>query len=170
MWPKLFFFPRNLTYYYAEPITGLFSSMPVIWILLFACIVVPLRVIKNWQREEPNLIKSFQEQPLSVWLGWMVVGAFISNLSLLSIFIFSTMRYEADLAPLLVILVLFCMGWASNTFRSRPRLWKPILIAVGILTLISIAIGLLTNFQIVDWPFKNNNPRLYQAIEHFFTK
>jgi len=43
MWPKLFFYPRNLNYFYGEPITGLFISMPVIWLTLFTGLLVLIK-------------------------------------------------------------------------------------------------------------------------------
>jgi F0F1-type ATP synthase assembly protein I len=84
-------------------------------------------------------------------------------------YIASTMRYEANLAPLLTILVGLVLGWASTKLANRPRPWRMVLFLVGISILISIVIGLLTNFQNGDWLFKNNNPQLYQAIERIFT-
>jgi len=169
MWPKYFFHPQDLNYYYDEPITGVFISIPTNWFLLIPLIIIPLRKFWNWLTERPSTTLSIQDQPLTTWIGWMAAGAFVHNLGILSIFIYSTMRYEADLTLLLTILIALSVGWASTTFHSRPRLWKTILILVGISILISILVGLLTNFQNGDWIFKNNNPHLYQAIEYFFT-
>ncbi len=169
MWPRLFFYPRNPNYYYDEPITGLFISLPGLWLSLVTCVIAFFKSIQDWLREKIGFIKSLQEQNLSTWLVWMVSGAFLLNLGFLSIFIYSTMRYEADLTPLLTILFALCVGWAYGALHSRPRLWRTILMLVAITILISILISLFTNFQNGDWIFKNNNPQLYQAIAHFFT-
>jgi hypothetical protein len=169
MWPKLFFYPRNLNYFYGEPITGLLISMPVIWLTLFTGLLVLIKYVRSRQREPAGLDRSLQEPSFYPWISWMVSGAIILNFGTLSIFIFSTMRYEADLAPLLTILVGLCVGWASTTFHFRPRLWRTILLFVGATILISIIISLLANFQNGDYIFMNSNPHLYQAIAHFFT-
>jgi hypothetical protein len=169
MWPKLLLYPRNPNYFYNEPITGIFVSIPTIWFLLFPLIFIPLRFLWNWLKERPATSLSIRDRPLSNWLSWMGIGAVILNLGILSIFIFSTMRYEADLTPLLTILIALSLGWESIIFHSRPRFWRMLLFVVGISMLFSIIIGLLTNFQNGDWIFKNNNPHLYQVIAHLLT-
>lgn len=78
------------------------------------------------------------------------------------------MRYEADLTPLLTILIMLCLGWASTFLQPRQRLWKMVLILVVCLLVVSIMVCLLTNFQNSGWIFKNNNPSLYNAIQEFF--
>jgi hypothetical protein len=128
-----------------------------------------LRFLWNWLKERPATSLSIRDRPLSNWLSWMGIGAVILNLGILSIFIFSTMRYEADLTPLLTILIALSLGWESIIFHSRPRFWRMLLFVVGISMLFSIIIGLLTNFQNGDWIFKNNNPHLYQVIAHLLT-
>lgn len=169
MWPKIFFYPRDLNYFYNEPITGLFVSMPIIWLVLIIGFIGFIRTSRVLRKGELDLAKLIQAQPISTWIAAMVSGAFIFNLGTLSIFIFSTMRYQADLTPLLTILFALCVGWASSSLHSYPRLWRLVLFLIGILILISVIIGLLTNFQNGDWIFKNNNPQLYQSIVHFFT-
>jgi len=119
-------------------------------------------------KEKPMNFKPIGEMSPSTWFGWMVFGAVISNLFLLLIFIFSTMRYEADLTPLLTILIMLCLGWASTFLQPRQRLWKMVLILVVCLLVVSIMVCLLTNFQNSGWIFKNNNPSLYNAIQEFF--
>jgi hypothetical protein len=87
----------------------------------------------------------------------------------LSILIFSTMRYEADLTPLLTILFFLCAGWASISVHSHNRFWNILLIFAGCSILISISISLFTNFQSGDLIFRNYNPKLYLVIARFFT-
>jgi hypothetical protein len=169
MWPKLIFYPRNSNYFYNEPIAGAFISIPTIWFLLIPLLVIPSRFIWNWLNERPLVPSPILDQPLSTWVGGMVLGAFFCNLGVLTIYIASTMRYEANLTPLLTVLVGLGLGWASIRLHNRPRLWRTVLLFVGISILISILIGLLANFQNGDWIFKNNNPELFQAIENLFT-
>jgi hypothetical protein len=99
----------------------------------------------------------------------MLTGAVFLNMGILSTFIFSTMRYEADLTPLLTILFFLCAGWVSISVLSHNRLWNVLLIVAGLSILISISISLFTNFQSGDLIFRNYNPKLYLDIARFFT-
>jgi hypothetical protein len=169
MWPKLIFYPRNPLYFYGEPITGLLASIPASWFLVVASIVSSIRLINKKPRMPFKPINWLQDQNTTIWLGWMAGGAFLLNLGILSFFIASTMRYTADMASLLTILIALFLGWASNTFHDQPRLWTMVLISTGILILVSILVSLFTSFQNGFWISKNGNPQLYQAIAHFFT-
>ncbi len=169
MWPKMIFFPRNLTYFYGEPIAGLLACMPSIWFVAVTYLAMPLRGLIKGQSQRSSFIERWSAQPVTTWLGWMVTGAIILNLGFLSIFIFSTMRYLADVTPLLTVLLTLCIGWAGTLFFSKPRVWRLILALAGGLILASILISLLTNFQNGNGLFKTGNPQLYQGIERFFT-
>jgi hypothetical protein len=169
MWPKYIFYPRNANYFYNEPIAGIFVTMPTTWLLLIPVIIFPLRRLWNWLKERSSeylLNPSYSKPNL---IAGMMTGAVLLNLGVLSIFIFSTMRYEADLTPLLAALFFMCAGWVSISFSSRPRAWNFVLIIGGIAIITTVGIGLLTNFQNGDMIFRNNNPALYQEIDHFFT-
>jgi hypothetical protein len=168
-WPKYIFYPRNPNYYFDEPISGVFFSIPALWLILIPSTVIPFRRFWNWLQERPAQVLIIKDLPLSTWFGWMVAGALILDLGILSIFIYSTMRYEADLTPLLTILIALCVGWVSTIFHNRPRLWRFFLFLVGTLILISIMISLFSSFQNSNWMFANSNPQLYQAIAHFFS-
>jgi len=167
-WPKLFFFPHNPNYFFDEPIAGLFICIPAIWILL-AVLVIPLQNSLKGPAGHTDAAWSLRNQSLTGWLTWMAGGALLLNLASLSIFIYTTMRYLADVTPLLAILIFLCLGWVSTRLSSRSRIWKVVLVMAGILMLMTVSICLLTNFQNGDWIFKNNNPQLYRVIEHFFT-
>ena len=168
-WPRLIFYPRNPNYFYDEPITGIFVALPVLWFLFFPLGYLALRSGLDWLKQRPSPALSLRTRPLSTWLVWMAAGAACLNLGILSVFIFSTMRYAADLTPLLTLLVGLSAGWAASTFRSRPRLRVVLVAIVGVLILASILIGLLANFQNGDHLFQANNPQLYRAIVHFLT-
>ena len=147
MWPKYLFYPHDPYYFYNEPIAGVFVSIPVIWLLLIPLLVIPSSLVWNWLHERALTSTPIRYQPPSTWVGAMVLGAFLCNLGVLTMYIASTMRYEANLAPLLTVLVGLGVGWASTKLANRPRLWRLVLFFVGISVLISIVIGLLTNFQ-----------------------
>jgi len=167
MWPKLIFYPRDPNYYFAEPIAGIFCSIPASWLLLFP-ILRPIQAARNWLNERSTIVPR-QPSPIANWVSWMVIGALMCNLGTILMFISNTMRYEADIAPLLIVLIFICIDWASTFFSSHPRLQRLVLILAGVLCVVSILIGLFVNFQNGDYRFKNNNPELYQAISHFLT-
>jgi hypothetical protein len=169
MWPKYIFYPRNANYFYNEPIAGIFETMPTTWLLLIPIIIVPMRRLWHWIKEIPSGHWVNPNQPKPSLIAGMITGAALLNLGVLSIFIFSTMRYEADLTPLLATLFFMCVGWASIGLSTRPRAWNFILIIAGAAILITVGISLFTNFQNGDLIFRNNNPVLYQEIDHLFT-
>lgn len=169
MWPKILFFPRNVNYFFGEPIAGIFISMPTNWFLLIPLMIIPLRRFWNWLHKKPSRSLSKPGNFRSDWIAWTLTGAVFLNMGILSTFIFSTMRYEADLTPLLTILFFLCAGWASISVHSHNRFWNILLILVGFSILISISISLFTNFQSGDLIFRNYNPKLYLAIARFFT-
>jgi hypothetical protein len=169
MWPRLIFFPRNTVYFYGEPIAGIFPSMPVNWCLIAAAVVIPLGMARRNTWIGSKLLDFLRTRPLYVWLVWMLAGAVLFELAFLSIFIFSTMRYLADLTPSLTLLLFLCLGWLSVAISSRPRLWRSILVLVSILIFISIIISLFSSFQSGDYLFQSGNPALYKTIRHFFS-
>jgi hypothetical protein len=168
-WPKFLFFPRNANYFFSEPITGIFVSMPTTWFLLIPAIIFPLRKFWKWLKETPGNIISKADRFQTNWIDLMVSGAALLNLGVLSIYLTSLMRYEADLTPLLAIFFFLFAGWVSNMTVSRPRLWILFLILAGITILASILISLLTNFQSGDMIFRNSNPTLFLNISQFFS-
>jgi hypothetical protein len=167
MWPKLIFYPRDPNYYYTEPIAGIFISIIASW-LVFLPVIGLIREGWNWLHERSVEVVKLQDRPLTTWAGWMVAGAVFCNFAILVVFVTSSMRYEADITPLLTVLIAICIGWASNFFRTQARFRNLILaLAVG-LCIISIIIGLFTSFQNVSMMFVKSNPHLYSAIAHIF--
>ena len=168
MWPRILFFPTSPYYFFDEPITGIFISIPTIYLLL-AILTVPVQKWLFKIAPEPVPARSSGDQPIPSWLGWMVGGALLWNLAFLATFIYSAMRYLADITPLLTILIIICLGLTAQSLRPRARIWWLILVLLAISLVISILFSLLANFQNMDYIFMNNNPHLYRAIAHFIT-
>ena len=80
------------------------------------------------------------------------------------------MRYEADLLPLLTILLALTLGWMSTHIQVYPHIWRTLLFLVGFSILLAILASLLVSFQNTDYLFKGHNPQLYQAIANFFDR
>ena len=98
----------------------------------------------------------------------MVGGALLCSMAVLLLFISSSMRYLADVAPLASLLAALCLWWAVDFLHQRPHLRRLVLWLAAVLGLASLLIGLLINFHNGDQRFQVNNPELYQAIARFF--
>jgi hypothetical protein len=165
MWPWYIHLPP--VYYYSEPITGIFPTIPAFFLILLP-IMKPVRAAWRWVHEAP--VQAIQPRhPLYSWSWWMVCGALLCSLGVLLVFISSSMRYLADVVPLAGLLSAICLWWAGDFLQEHPGSRGFILGIAAILGLASILIGLLANFQNGDRRFLANNPELYQAIARFFT-
>jgi hypothetical protein len=100
----------------------------------------------------------------------MIAGATLCNLGALLVFISSTMRYLADVVPLLTVVVGLFIWWSLDFFRQRPGWRRLILIVFVVLGLVSVLTGLFVNFHAGDYRFEANNPHLYEEIARFFTR
>ena len=167
MWPKLIFYPRNPNYYYTEPIAGIFVAISASW-LIFLPVMALIRDGWRWLHEQPVRLVKLREWPVSTWAGWMAAGGVVCNLAVLTLFVTTSMRYEADVTVLLTVLIGICIGWTTAFLNARPRLQKSFLWVSAALCILSIIISLLINFQNVGNIFVKSNPQLYSAIAHFF--
>lgn len=164
MWPWFIKLPQY--FYYSEPVAGIFQSIPFFFLAALP-ILRPLRAGWKWVKEQPG-IKSKPEYPLLSWYWWMITGAVLCNLGSLLLFISSTMRYLADVVPLMTILSGLCVWWGLNFLKHRPGYRRLLLVMVVILGIASIFIGLLVSFRVGDRRFEAINPQLYAGIVRFF--
>jgi hypothetical protein len=164
LWPWFIRLPEN--YYAAESVAGIFRSSPLFWLVTLP-ILRPLRAGWNWVNER-SMQPTELAHPLLPWAWAMIAGATLCNLASLLVFISSTMRYLADVAPLMTVLTGLCVWWGLGFLGQRPRLRRLLLAAVVVLGLVSVCIGLLVNFNAGNQRFEANNPHLYRAIERFF--
>ena len=165
MWPWFIKLPQY--FYYSEPVAGLFQSIPL-FILVALPVLKPLQNAWRWVKEQPKR-SSKPANSLLPWCWWMVGGAVLCNTGSLLLFISSTMRYLADVVPMMTILTGLSIWWGLGFFRQHPGYRRLLLILVVALGLVSICIGLLVNFQVGDQRFELNNPQLYGAIARFLT-
>ena len=164
MWPNFIRTPEP--YYYSEPVVGVFMSIPIYGLVLLS-LLRPLRAAWAWLNERQTGAAGLRH-PLSSWVWAMVTGAVLSTLSTLMVFILTIMRYEADLVPMLTVLVALILWSALDFLSGHPWISRITLLLVLALGLASMLLGLLINFQNVDERFLLNNPELYQAIARFF--
>jgi len=164
MWPRFIHLPEH--YYYTEPVAGIFLSIPLFWLVILP-ILGPLRAGWNWLNRR-SVEQANPAHPLLPWIYWLIAGAVLCNLGSLSIFISSTMRYLADVVPLMTILTSLCVWWGLDFFRERSGARRLLLVVVFALGLVSVLIALFVNFHVSGQRFEANNPHLYRAIAQFF--
>ena len=170
MWPG---FIRIVgLYYFSEPISGVLWGVPAFWISLF-----PLfRLIRtawdtawDWLKERPVVAQPpIIDKPAYPWVWAIVGGAAFCSLTALMVFIMTTMRYEADLTPIMTVFTALALWRTLDWLRSRPGAARLVLLLAAVLILFSLAISLFANFQNGDKRFLTNNPELYSALAHFF--
>jgi len=168
MWPRFIQPPAH--YYYGEPVAGLLTAIPILWLLCLP-LIKPLRKAWNWAHERPATtpVQLLPTHPLLARVWWLLAGAVVFNFGLLLVFITSTMRYLADVAPLLTLLAGLCLWWAL-CYLGKPG-WKRLLLALFIiLGLASIFIGMIASLHIVEQRFETNNPALFHTVAHFFSR
>jgi len=166
MWPG---FIRIVgLYYFSEPITGIFLGVPAFWISLFAVFRL-IQAVWDWLKEKPAVAPASNiDQQTSPWVWAIVGGAAVCSLTALMVFIMTTMRYEADLIPILTVFTALTLWWTLDWLRSRPSAVRLVLLLAAVLIFLSLAISLFANFQNGDKRFLTNNPELYSALAHFF--
>lgn len=169
MWPFFIRLPEH--YYYPEPVAGLPLIAPGVWLALLP-VAGLLRRAWGWLHEDYTVRSSEaveNDNALPGWLWALTWGGLLALFAPLLVFISTSMRYLADVTPMLALLSALGLWWGLRACRAHP--WRRgglILLALALL-LVSIAIGLLLNFTNGDQRFAANNPALYQAIAHFFT-
>lgn len=164
MWPALIHLPEH--YYYSEPVVGIFSSVPAFW-LAFLPLLGFVNKIWRWLWEvEPHPRDGSQSTAGKVWV--LLIGAAICLLLPLLLFISTSMRYLADLAPIASLLSALGLWQGLRLLSNRPRLYRMILMTAAALMLVSALFSLLVNFGNGDKRFETNNPALYFTIAEMF--
>ena len=163
MWPWFIHLPQH--FYYSEPVAGVFQSIPL-FLLVALPVLRPLQAGWHWVKEQPKIL-SKPVNPLLSWYLWLITGAVLCNLGSLLLFISSTMRYLADVVPMMTILTGLSIWQGWNFFNQRPGYRRLLLVLVVVLGLVSICIGLLVSFRVGDQRFELINPQLYGIIGRF---
>jgi hypothetical protein len=164
MWPG--FIHRPVTYYSGEPITGVFCSMPFLWLLVLPLIGWAGR-FKDWIDEIPARVRYGAEE-LPVWLKVLFGGTFAGLFLTIMCFVMATMRYLADFVPLLFLITMLVVWVNLDQLKARPGWKKILLFSLCVLCLVTITFGLFINMQNGGKRFETNNPALYHAIAQFF--
>ncbi|MDZ4158859.1 MAG: hypothetical protein U1B80_03625, partial [Anaerolineaceae bacterium] len=158
MWPFFIRLPED--YFYHEPITGFLVAAPA---TLFSLIIIwglPSLARRSRNRENGQLLRM---------ILWML-GGFIFLIAPLMVYAFSTMRYQMDFMPFLIVLSVSGM-WLSGFLRLSNRFWRSGLWIVFILAvLMTTLMGFLIGMSEPSSRFEAINPSLYRGLETFFNQ
>lgn len=166
MWPRFIQPPEN--YYYSEPVAGLLTTVPAVMLGLLPLLTLASR-FWDWLNERKPLPPASPAPPGSDLVWWLVAGGCVLTFAPLLIFISSTMRYLADVAPLAAVLAAMGTWWGLARCSARPGLRGVFILAALALAAAAIYFSLLANFANGDFRFEEINPALYARIAAFLT-
>jgi 4-amino-4-deoxy-L-arabinose transferase-like glycosyltransferase len=152
--------------YNVEPVSGIFTTIPFLWLL----IIPTTRQLKRawqWIKEEPASSQKTTAPSLPLWLWIILIGGTAVSFVVTILFVMMTMRYLCDFVPMLLLLAATLAMFDIE--RLKGQIWQRrlLLAALIILSLVSVIIGLLINFNNSDLRFQNINPALFEQISQW---
>ncbi|MBI9051337.1 MAG: hypothetical protein JEZ00_18075 [Anaerolineaceae bacterium] len=143
MWPFFIRLPKY--YYYPEPTAGILLTTPVVW-LAFLPLLNGLKKFKDWLLENNPLPEAGASLQLRQfwWIGGGTAGILFF---ILLIFNAASMRYLADVLPMILLLSTVGFYWARQQIQDNP-VWKPLLsLTAGLLFILSAVFSVLANLS-----------------------
>lgn len=164
MWPSLVDLPPD--YYYSEPVAGLLWVLPVVSLAILAGAGGLWRLLQADPR--PAREAGPPERAGWSWLAACLAGAALLEAGVLLVYVASSMRYLADLAPTWIALAGLVVGRAWGASAGPP--WKRAALAAAWLGAASLtaAIGLLVGVTGYHGLFEDLNPALYEQLRGLF--
>lgn len=162
-WPG--FIPLPESYYYTEPVAGLFSLVPVIGLAGLVGLGWLYLIFHGADTKRPSA-----ESMARSWLPWMTIwlgGAALLELLVLMVFISSSLRYLADLAATWILLatIFSIMAWSRLTEGTWRRLFSFSWLTASGMT---VLFGLLVSLTGYAGAFRDLNPALFQRLMDLF--
>ena len=156
--------------YYTEQITGIVISTPYLILALLPFVFSIRNLAKKRDVDLDAGAKSMimkRDNELA-WLSLCLTSSVILVFIPLLLYAVTTMRYLADVVPMLVLLASIgfwqsCQAMSGRTFQRR--LW--ILIVLG-LVMYSSVIGILLGITSYYAPFEKLNPELFLRLSDWF--
>jgi len=163
MWPFFIRLPEH--YYYPEPVAGLLTITPAVWLLALP-VIGPIRKFWHWLNMEPAEITNPAAEISLSWI--MLTGGNVLLFAILLVFISTSLRYLADVLPILTLLIALCVGWGFAFLEKRPVARRSLLILASLLLAMSVLIGILCSFTAGAASFEIRNPTLFNSLQGFF--
>jgi hypothetical protein len=164
MWPNWIRLPDF--YYYPERVVGLFPGVPGV-LLVFAPLFIWLR--RGWYWLNESRISSDcsgeKESTPLLWIFLVAAGLLIAPLL---IFISTSMRYLADVVPMLALAAALASGWVWQRLEGQSGKRFGLGVLIWVLILLGFLISFLINFFYPDREFFEVNRPLFLAVRAFF--
>ncbi|HEY2982007.1 MAG TPA: hypothetical protein VGJ22_12560 [Anaerolineales bacterium] len=144
--------------FHAEKLTGLVYSFPF---FIFGLIPIAL-LLKDW------LGKRSTAEPTPDLLRWIVLSLaayVLLEFGALLLFFYSTMRYIADISPMLTVLALIGF-WQGYEFIEKRVVWRQLYSTAALILIVaSIVIPNLLAVSSSNNRFRRLNPELLERID-----
>lgn len=165
MWPSFIHPPEN--YYYAEPSAGILFIVPLIG---FTALVL-FRFFWLVANGDTSLKRVGNITDTgSTWFMISIFGYVFIQMTILSVFVSSSMRYLFDVIPALIILSSTFVGVHIQSFEQKSY-WIKIILCLWMLTaLLTVISGFLVGFTGAENNFMNKNPQVYYQFLQWFSR
>lgn len=130
----------GLSFYYAEPMTGLLYTFPF---GVFAVIPLVVFMMNRFHMNQSEHAIHNDERASLYWLTWNLGDSFLISLFLLLIFFWSGMRYAADFLPALTALSTIGFWSGYKAVKQKPNARDYFGILGGLLCTVSIVVSTL---------------------------
>lgn len=162
IWPNRISLPP--AYYYTEPTTGLLLTIPFLYTL-----ILPVSGMAHhfWKWLHYETCPAWLSKDVSSIVNIITTGFFLLFIPM-QLFVMSTMRYQADYLPALILLTATLnLSWIT---RSGHKKWlqQTGLIFIAFTCFLTAIIGILISFQSSDHRFEIINPALFHMLVTFF--
>jgi hypothetical protein len=154
----------------SEQVSGLIPTTP--YVLLA---VIPVLFLFAWAAG--HLVRSFhktlsmpfgQQNGLFTWIAFTLIGAVVFASGPILLYMTSSMRYLADVIPLLVLLSTFGFWQGVQSLIKYPGFRRLFVTLAVLLAVFSVAISLLLAVTGYEARFEHLNPVLFDQLTRFF--
>jgi hypothetical protein len=143
MWPFFIRLPKY--YYYPEPTAGILITTPAVW-LAFLPLLDILRRLKNWLLEKPQSPAiPYPKTIRQFW--WIIAGAGCLTFLVLLLFNVTSLRYLADVMPILLLLAISGLWWAILRLQTKQKGYQFLSFLAWLLILCSGISSILINLS-----------------------
>jgi len=148
-------------FYYIEKITGMIYTFPFALFTIVPVFWAVIKMVKSKNGSSDEAGRRLQ------WICMMLSGMALTAFAHLLTFFFATMRYYADVTPILSVLALIGF-WLGYKAVSSNRVWSFAYAGIGILlTGVSIIVPNMLALRVSE-RFNTYSPQVLPALDSFF--
>lgn len=147
--------------FHSEKLTGLLYGFPF---FIFA-LIPAVWLVRNWIRDRSGRPEVDSTPDLLRWIIPSLAGYLVLESGALLLFFYSTMRYVADIIPMLTVLSLIGF-WQGYQLVGKKIVWRQLYSAVALILIVaSVVIPNLLAVSSYNNRFRRLNPELLQTID-----